>query len=297
MTKDQSRRNEGEMLMSGVVQFDTHPIKWFLTFAESQMHRQGDTASKDVFINSLRFKVAKQTGDSMFGIPINRLEPVTREIQRAIEREMTQRNDARSAPVRLHFWKRDPQEMEELLEVLRDDFQRRKDNHELASAEHMLSVKDLVERVGCTSAEINDLHKRGLIRPMRTLGGQRRFSQQDLENIRELIHKLRRGENLSSADGFGHENEDRRDSPAERSKIRDMTMQAVAHLYAEAIEMFPSRDHSVIKHIQSRMEWLTEDHIITMIRLARTKLDLPIYRRGRMPKHNEGSSISKKEEK
>jgi hypothetical protein len=63
-----------------------------------------------------------------------------------------------------------------------------------------------------------------------------------------------------------------------------MTMLAVAHLYADAIERYPNRDHSVIEFIQSKMEWLAKDHIITMIRLARTKLDLPIYRRGRIPK-------------
>lgn len=285
------------MLMSGVVHIDNRPINWFLTFAESQTQRQVGAASQDLFINSLRFKAAKPTGEPMLGIPITRLGRVTREIQQAIEREVTMRNHSKSAPVPLHSWRRDPEEVEEILKDLRDDFQRRKDNHQLASDDHVFSVKDLAAKLGCTSAEIDSLQKRGLIRPMRTLGGQRRFSQQDLENIRELLHKLHRGENLSSADGFGHENEDLRDSPAERSRIRDMTMTAVAHLYAEAIEMFPSRDYSVIKHIQSRMEWLTEDHIITMIRLARTKLDLPIYRRGRMPKRIESSSSSKREEK
>jgi len=61
-------------------------------------------------------------------------------------------------------------------------------------------------------------------------------------------------------------------------------------------ELFPSRDHGVIEYIQSKMEWLTEDHIITMIRLARTRLNLPIYRRGRMPKSLKKTSESKTEE-
>jgi len=66
-------------------------------------------------------------------------------------------------------------------------------------------------------------------------------------------------------------------------------MDVVANLYADATERFPRRDHSVIEYIQSKMEWLTKDEIITLIRLARTKRDLPIYRRGRMPKSlNEG---------
>jgi len=297
MATEQNLRNGREMLMSGVVHLDNRPIKWFLTFAESQTQRQVGAASQDLFINSLRFKAAKPTGEPTLGIPVTRLERVTREIQQDIEREMTVRNHSRSAPVPLYSWRRDPQEVEEILKDLRDDFRRRKDNYQLASDDHVLSVKDLAEKLGCTSTEIDSLQKRGLIRPMRTLGGQRRFSQQDLEHIRELLHRLHRGEKLSSADGFGHENENLRDSPAERSRIRDMTMTAVAHLYVEAIETFPSRDHSVIKHIQSRMGWLTEDHIITMIRLARTKLDLPIYRRGRMPKRIESSSNSKKDEK
>lgn len=275
---------ESNLLLNGEVQVDCLPIKWSLTFSESPRQRRGGSGSPDVFVQSLRLKVAKPPDDSTLGIPLARFDHVAWEIRRAIENEMTLRNNPARAPINMQNWRRTPEEVEALLRALCHDFQRRHSNHELASGDDILSVKDLVSRVGCTIAELDSLHQRGIIRPKRTVGGQRRFSQRDVARISELIHKLRRGDDLPPATGLGQVGDQLRDSPVERSKIRDMTMLAVAHLYADAIEIYPSRDHSVIEYIQSKMEWLTKDHIITMIRLARTKLDLPIYRRGRMPK-------------
>jgi len=274
--------------MNGLVQAESFNVRWYLTFAKPK--------KRDILVESLRFKVAKSTGDSFPGFPLTRFEYVAREIQRAIEREMTLRYNPKDAPISMQSWRRDPEEVKAWLDELRKDFYHRRDNNKLAGDGDVLSVKDLVAKVGCTTAEIDRLHKRGLIRPKRTVGGQRRFSQLDAERISELIHKLRRGEDLCMEEGFDSETDNLRDSPTNRSETRNMTMDVVAHLYAEASELFPSRDHGVIEYIQSKMEWLTEDHIITMIRLARTRLNLPIYRRGRMPKSLKKTSESKTEE-
>jgi len=267
--------------MNGEVRVDALPITWSLTFAETAGRRRGGS---DVFIQSLRLKAPKPTDDSTPGIPLARFDHVAWEIRQAIENEIAVRNNPARGPINMQSWRQSPAEVDELIKELRLEVHRRKVKNELASDDDVLSVKDLISKVGCTAVELNNLQRRGLVRPKRTVGGQRRFSQRDVARIGELIDRLRRGDELPPPTGMGREGDQHRDSLADRSRIRHMTMLAVAHLYADAIERYPNRDHSVIEFIQSKMEWLTKDHIITMIRLARTKLDLPIYRRGRVPK-------------
>jgi len=70
-----------------------------------------------------------------------------------------------------------------------------------------------------------------------------------------------------------------------RKKIKEVTMNTVAQLYLEACDRYPNRDKSVVEYINKNLEWLSEDDIITMVRLARRRgIYLPIYRRGRLPK-------------
>lgn len=279
-----ARSVEPSLLLSGELQIDFLPIAWSLVFSESPGLRRGRSGSPDVFVRSVRLKAAKSTDDATLGIPLARFDHVVWEVRQAIERKLGLRNNPGSAPVNMQDWREKPEEVEKLLEALREDFQRRNTNRELASGEDILSVKALVSKIGCTIAELDYLQQRAIIRPKRTVGGQRRFSQRDVTRISELIDKLRRGDELPPPTGLGQVGDQLRDSPTERRRIRSATMDVVANLYADATERFPRRDHSVIEYIQSKMEWLTKDEIITLIRLARTKRDLPIYRRGRMPK-------------
>jgi|GEM_PF-3154192 len=281
MPKAHDPQAELGRLMNGEVRVDTLLITWSLTFAETAGRRRGGS---DVLIQSLRLKAAKPTDDLTPGIPLARFDHVAREIRQAIENAIAVRNDPECGPINMQSWRQSPAEVDELIKELHLEVHRRKVKSEVASDDDVLSVKDLISKVGCSAVEINNLQRRGLIQPKRTVGGQRRFSQRDVARISELFDRLRRGDELPPPTGMGREGDLHRDSPADRSRIRHMTMLAVAHLYADAIERYPNRDHSVIEFIQSKMEWLTKDHIITMIRLARTKLDLPIYRRGRIPK-------------
>lgn len=70
-----------------------------------------------------------------------------------------------------------------------------------------------------------------------------------------------------------------------RKEIKEETMNTVAQLYLEACDRYPNRDKSVVEYIKKNLEWLSDDEIITMIRLARRRgIYLPTYRRGRLPK-------------
>jgi hypothetical protein len=66
---------------------------------------------------------------------------------------------------------------------------------------------------------------------------------------------------------------------------RDMTMITVAQLYALALMRFPNRDRSVVRFIQEHLEWLSDLEITAYVQRARLRgIDLPVYRRGRIPK-------------
>lgn len=66
---------------------------------------------------------------------------------------------------------------------------------------------------------------------------------------------------------------------------RDMTMITVAQLYALALLRFPNRDRSVVRFIQEHLEWLSDLEITANVQRARLRgIDLPVYRRGRIPK-------------
>lgn len=66
---------------------------------------------------------------------------------------------------------------------------------------------------------------------------------------------------------------------------RDVTMVTVADLYRRALLNFPKRDRGVVEYIQEHMPWLSKNEVTYFIQRARkTGIDLPIYRRGRVPK-------------
>jgi DNA-binding transcriptional MerR regulator len=180
-------------------------------------------------------------------------------------------------------WNVRPQDIQHQIEFLRETHHRGQREGRLAADGDTLSVGDVSKMIGCTAKEIGDLESLDLIFPRRTHGGQRRFSVEEISLVRERVAALRSG-------AFGVPNRRRAavgGSDATRfdqREVRNLTVGVVAHLYREACERFPNRDRSVVEYIREHMEWLSEDEIITAIRLARKHDEtFPLYRRGRIP--------------
>lgn len=67
-------------------------------------------------------------------------------------------------------------------------------------------------------------------------------------------------------------------------ELRDVTMVTVADLYRRALLNFPKRDRGVVEYIQEHLPWLNKNEVTYLIQRARKRgIDLPIYRRGRVP--------------
>lgn len=199
---------------------------------------------------------------------------------------------------------------DERLRVLRNDHDIRVRNGEIAVSdvgdgekEKMLSLSLAAEYAGVSVDDLKDLERKGLLVVKRTNGGRRRYSVNQLEDVKSLlktarVHKRNRS-NLKmigpiqrsatviyaaepmAAMGMPIANNGKLLTPKER---RHLTVITVAQLYLEALVKFPEREISVIEYIRSKMEWLSASEITTYVRQARHRSDipLPIFRQGRI---------------
>ncbi|MGA0218120.1 MAG: MerR family transcriptional regulator [Ilumatobacteraceae bacterium] len=284
--------------------FSTPPvIRWHLTLTA----REG---TSQFFIDSLRFKIQEAgSGEARVGVDelrhaFNAIAAQVRpELQRHLERvdRAARRASMRGfdyAPYR--SWIEQLPPIHQRLTILRDEHERRVRSGELVTDKATLSIGELSEQSGVATSVILELETSGLLNPARSEGGQRRYLPSEIARIKELARGLGEKSRKLHQDHVpddpspvaamstrsSQRNRSRPTTPEfEPSQIKDMTVATVAELYLEACERFPNRDHSVVEYIQKHMNWLSENYIITMIRLARRRgIALPVYRRGRLPK-------------
>jgi MerR family transcriptional regulator/heat shock protein HspR len=194
--------------------------------------------------------------------------------------------------------------IERRLEVLREEHLRVKRSGKLADASATYTIGEVSTLCQLPQYKIRGLEQHRLISPARSEGGQRRYTHGDVSRIKHYAEALNSGKSYeellkvavlnllgdSAEAGMsvsGSMSGPRQTGPGQLSALQvpDWTMRTVAELYLDACEKFPRRDQSVIEYIRSRMPWLTTSYVITLIRRARRKgIELPIYRRGRIPK-------------
>lgn len=302
-----SKKRSTSVLLKGSVPvpgFASPPeIRWHLTLTA----RDG---ANQFFIDSLRFKLVEIDRDAAPRAGVDELKyvfnaiaaQVRPELSKHLERAERAANLARRrgfdyGPYRA--WIENLPPIHQRLTILRDEHERRVRNGELASDEASFSIGEASEQSGVAVSEILELESSGLLNPARSEGGLRRYSRTDVARIRELARRpldkrhLWKQQFQGDSDPVAAMSGPRTVTGRTQStksefapaQIKDMTVATVAQLYLEACDRFPNRDHSVIEYIQKHMNWLSEDYIITIIRLARRRgIALPVYRKGRLPK-------------
>lgn len=262
----------------------------------------------EVKVESFRVSVAPLAGEPTRGLELGLLEWVTHKVQDQIKSELQsylnkahQREDAKRD---FHRQIATIPNIDERLTILRHEYVRRLRLGELAGEGARFRLSDASAQAGLTVAEILDLEEHGLFVSARSVGGQRRFTESDIARLREIAVTSRTSDgslDLSTVSRLLPQPNDSDLSsaaPEHREKLqteqsgritpaqfKDWTMVTVVQLYLEACDRYPRRDRSVIEYIREQMPWLDEDYVVTLIRLARRKgIELPIYRRGRIPK-------------
>ena len=262
----------------------------------------------EVTVASFRVSVAPLAGEPTRGLELGLLEWVAHKVQDQIKSELQsylnkarQREDA----------SKDFQQqiatipnIDDRLTILRHEYERRRRLGELAGEGAGFRLSDASAQAGLTVAEILDLEEHGLFVSARSVGGQRRFTEEDIAHLRKIAVTSRTSDgslDLSrvprllphpdDSDVSSAAPEDREKLQTEQNssitpaEFKKWTMVTVVQLYLEACDRYPRRDRSVIEYIREQMPWLDEDYVVTLIRLARRKgIELPIYRRGRIPK-------------
>ena len=311
MIMSESRERSAAVLLRGSVPlpgFSNPPeIRWHLTLTT----REG---TSQFFIDSFRFKLLEANSNAVPRVGVDELKYLFNAVSAQVRPELTKHLDRVEraakrasrrgfdyAPYRSLIQGLPP--IHQRLTILRDEHERRVKSGELANNSASLSIGEASEQSGVATTKILELEADGLLNPARSEGGQRRFSQADIARIKELAqrktaktrsvtqlqdsHDSSFGDPVAAMSAPHSENRQTRAMASEfgPSQIKDMTVATVAELYLEACDRFPNRDQSVIEYIRKYMNWLSEDYIVTIIRLARRRgIALPVYRRGRLPK-------------
>jgi len=303
-----SQTPSASVLLHGTVPFpgfSTPPvIRWHLTLTTGE-------AANQFFIDSLRFKLVQEAENGEARVGVDELKhafnaiaaQVRPELQKHLERveRAARRASTRGfdyAPYR--SWIEQLPPIHQRLTILRDEHARRVRSGELVTDKATLSIGEVSEQSGVATSVILELESNGLLNPGRSEGGQRRYSVSDVTRIKvlsrgagdersKLQHEYIPDDATPVAAMSARSSVRDRSRPTtpefKPSQIKDMTVATVAELYLEACDRFPNRDHSVVEYIQKHMNWLSENYIVTIIRLARRRgIALPVYRRGRLPK-------------
>lgn len=288
MAKKSNAAAQTDLMMDGETPFATHTLRWFLTFKPGTGESRNDKFDWNrVSLESLRIKVIPPAGDEATPLEFRKFLQAAEYVRNDIVRrlDVVSKRDVTAGRNDVRGWGARPPEIQRYIEILREVHNRQQRDGRLASDSDVLSVGELSKLAACTPKEIDELEVRGLISPKRTQGGQRRFSMSDVSNVRDLAAVLRSGATGQKNAQHEEVKDDLTNATrAGRRELRAMTVEVVSHLYKEACARFPNRDKSVVSYIREHMEWLSEDEVITVIRLAREHSnDFPLYRRGRIP--------------
>ena len=262
--------------------------------------------NRQFFVDSFKFKLLPGSNDVTQRLEIGGLADALQRISDDVRPELTrqlERFDRAAIRARQRGLEYRPNQpwieklppIHQRLAILRAEHERRKRAGEFAGRDDVMSISEVSSAAGVATDQILEFESQGLLRPTRSEGGQRRYSQDDARLIRELARRGRASSSVASAKTTPKEPQRlSTDRPRlETSDVKAMTVATVAQLYLEACERYPNRDRSVIDYIREHMDWLSDDYIITVIRLARKwGISLPVYRRGRLPKQG-SSSVSK----
>ena len=297
----------GSVLLSGVwkpnlgSRRDSSVYRWYATLLP---YPDGSWAR----ISSFRVKALSNADHGLAGFEFGELQHAFRDlggqIETAYAEHRRRKADRGISDVGDLSWLTQLPEIEQRLDILKAEHLRSKKSGELADASATFTIGEVSALCQLPQRKIRDLEQFGLISPARSEGGQRRYTASEISKIKDLAEALNSGrsyEELSSVDAI-NPYEDSVDAAMSvsgsksglrrtgglgmsHSQIQDWTMRTVAELYLDACEKFPRRDQSVIEYIRSHMPWLTTNYVITLIRRARREgIELPIYRRGRLPK-------------
>ena len=259
-------------------------------------------------VSSFRVKALSDLDDDAAGFEVFELHHLVRELGGQIEmayeeHRIRRRRRDEIGDVGHRLWLSRLPEIEQRLDILRAEHLRIKRSGELADSSANYTIGEVSTLCQLPQYKIRGLEQHGLISPARSEGGQRRYTAGDVSKIKDLVKALDSGKSYGelSRDAALSRASDvdaamsvsgSMSGPRQTGRwglsalqIQDWTMRTVAELYLDACEKFPRRDQSVIEYIRSRMPWLTTNYVITLIRRARREgIELPIYRRGRLPK-------------
>jgi len=263
---------------------------------------------KEIEIAALRFVALdseRRHGEATFrlGYFFRRLDAIKSQLEQDIARE--------AKDVNLDLtWLQGELSLDERLRILRDDHNIRARSGELVASdvrdsgsEKMLSLSQAAEYAGVSVDDLKDLERQGLLVCKKTNGGRRRYSVNQLREVKSLLKTARAGERAGSdlkvirparpsvafdqADepmaAMGMPTANRGKSLTSKER-RHLTVITVAQLYLMAFFRYPEREGSVIDFIRSEMEWLSASQVTTYVRQARHRsgIPLPIFRQGRI---------------
>lgn len=259
-------------------------------------------------VSSFRVKALSDPDDDAAGLEVFELHHLVRELGGQIEmayeeHRIRRRRRDEIGDVGDRLWLRRLPEIEQRLDVLRAEHIRIRGSGELADSSATYTIGEVSTLCQLPQYKIRGFEQHGLISPARSEGGQRRYTEGDVSKIKDFAKALDSGKSYGELSKVAvlsrASNVDAAMSvtgsmsgPGQtgglgmsHSQIHDWTMRTVAELYLDACERFPRRDQSVIEYIRRHMPWLTTNYVITLIRRARREgIELPIYRRGRLPK-------------